>query len=114
VVAQIDAARALVLPSFPEGLGRVVLEAFARGRTVVGTDGGGIPDIVSDGVDGILIPRDDTEALAAALGCVFEDAELVERLGRAAHDTYLRWHQTVTDFASAYRELVDRSIAGAR
>jgi glycosyltransferase involved in cell wall biosynthesis len=113
VVAQIDGARALVLPSYPEGLGRVVLEAFARGRTVVGTNAGGIPDIVTDGVDGILIPRANTDALVAALRVVLEDAALVDRLGSAARETYSRWHQTADDFAGSYRELVDRSIAGA-
>ena len=113
VVAQIDAARSLVLPSYPEGLGRVVLEAFARGRAVVGTDAGGIPDMVTDGVDGILIPRADTAALEAALRRVLEDDELVARLGAAARTTYLRWHQTAEDFARAYRDLIDRSIAGA-
>ena len=41
-------ARALVLPSWPEGLGRVVIEAFARGRAVVATDAGGIPDLVTE------------------------------------------------------------------
>ncbi len=65
VARELDAARALVLPSWPEGLGRVVLEAFARGRAVVGTNGGGIPDIVTDEVDGLLIPRADTPALVA-------------------------------------------------
>jgi glycosyltransferase involved in cell wall biosynthesis len=114
VVRELDAARALVLPSYPEGLGRVVLEAFARGRAVVGTDGGGIPDIVTDGVDGLLIPRADTDALVAALGRILDDKQLAERLGAAARETYARWHQTVTDFAAAYRELVDRALAGAR
>ena len=107
VVAQVDAARALVLPSYPEGLGRVVLEAFARGRMVVATGGGGIPDMATDGVDAILIPRADTDALVIALGRVLEDKELAVRLGAAAHTTYARWHQTVTDFANAYRALVD-------
>lgn len=107
VATQIDGARALVLPSYPEGLGRVVLEAFARGRMVVGTDGGGIPDVATDGVDAILIPRADTEALVTALVRVLEDKELAVRLGAAARDTYARWDQTVTDFANAYRALVD-------
>ena len=114
VVAQVDAARALVLPSYPEGLGRVVLEAFARGRMVVGTDGGGIPDMATDGVDAILIPRADTDALVRALDRVLEDKELAVRLGAAAHTTYARWHQTVTDFANAYRALVDVVIEEAR
>jgi glycosyltransferase involved in cell wall biosynthesis len=113
VVAEVDAACALVLPSWPEGLGRVVLEAFARGRPVIGTDGGGIPDIVTDGVDGILIPRADTAALVVALRRVLDDKALVERLGAAARETYARWHQTPEDFARAYRDLVDRVLAGA-
>jgi glycosyltransferase involved in cell wall biosynthesis len=114
VVAAIDGARALVLPSWPEGLGRVVLEAFARGRTVVATDAGGIPDIVTDGVDGLLVPRADTQALVAALTRVLEDDELAARLGAAAKQAYAAWHQTPGDFAARYRELVDRVLAGAR
>ncbi len=87
VVAQIDAARALVLPSYPEGLGRVVLEAFARGRMVIGTNGGGIPDMATDGVDALLIPRADTDALVEAIDRVLDDRELAVRLGRGGpHD----------------------------
>jgi glycosyltransferase involved in cell wall biosynthesis len=114
VVAMLDRARALVLPSWPEGLGRVVLEAFARGRTVVATDAGGIPDIVTDGRDGILIPRGDVPALTEAICRVLEDHALAVRLGEAARETYDTWHQTAASFAAAYRELVDRVLAGAR
>jgi glycosyltransferase involved in cell wall biosynthesis len=114
VAAELDAARALVLPSWPEGLGRVILEAFARGRPVIGTNGGGIPDIVTDDVDGILIPRADTIALATALRRVLEDKALCERLGAAARETYGRWHQTPEDLAGAYADLVERTLAGAR
>ncbi len=113
VAGQLDAARALVLPSYPEGLGRVVLEAFARGRMVIGTNGGGIPDMATDGVDALLIPRADTAALVTAIEQVLDDRELAVRLGAAAHETYARWHQTVTDFAAAYRALVDRVIEAA-
>ena len=49
VAAALDEATLLVLPSWPEGLGRVVIEAFARGRGVVATDAGGMPDLVTDG-----------------------------------------------------------------
>ena len=114
VAAAFDAARALVLPSWPEGLGRVVLESFARGRTAVATDAGGIPDIVTNGVDGILIPPGDTAALVDGITRVLVDRPLAERLGAAARETYAGWHQTADDFAASYRELVDRVLAGAR
>ena len=114
VAAAIDRSRALVLPSWPEGLGRVVLEAFARGRTVVATDAGGIPDMVTDGKDGILVPRADTAALVDGLVCVLEDRDLAARLGAAARESYGPWHQTAADFAASYRDLVDRVLAGAR
>jgi glycosyltransferase involved in cell wall biosynthesis len=110
VAARIDAARALVLPSYPEGLGRVVLEAFARGRMVIGTDGGGIPDMATDGVDALLIPRGDTDALVTALVRVLEDKDLAVKLGHAARATYGAWDQSVSDFANAYRALVDAVI----
>jgi glycosyltransferase involved in cell wall biosynthesis len=114
VVDALDRSRALVLPSWPEGLGRVVLEAFARGRTVVATNAGGIPDIVTHGKDGLLVPRDDTDALVAALLRVLESHELAVRLGAAAKAGYGPWHQTPADFARAYRALVDDVVAGAR
>lgn len=114
VAAALDESRALVLPSWPEGLGRVVLEAFARGRGVVATGAGGIPDIVTDGRDGLLVPPGDVAALAGALARVFDDASLAESLGRGAHETYAKWHQTPAEFAESYRDLVERVLAGAR
>ena len=60
MAAALDHATVLVLPSWPEGLGLVVIEAFARGRGVVVTAAGGLLDLVDDGVEGILIPRADT------------------------------------------------------
>jgi glycosyltransferase involved in cell wall biosynthesis len=114
VAAEFDAARALVLPSWPEGLGRVVLEAFARGRTAVATRAGGIVDIVTDGRDGLLVPPDDRAALVDGVVRLLEDQELAARLGTAARETYGGWHQTAGDFAESYRSLVDRVLAGAR
>jgi len=114
VAAEIDRSRALILPSWPEGLGRVVLEAFARGRTTVATNAGGIRDIVTDGHDGILIPVADTGALVEGMRRVLEDRELAVRLGAAARTSYEPWHQTAADFAASYRRLVDAVIVGAR
>jgi glycosyltransferase involved in cell wall biosynthesis len=114
VAASLDEARALVLPSWPEGLGRVVLEAFARGRGAVATNAGGIPDIVTQDHDGLLVPPGDVAALVNALERVLDDEALAARLGTAARETYGRWHQTPADFAQAYAELVERVRAGAR
>lgn len=114
VAEQMDRARALVLPSWPEGLGRVVLEAFARGRTSVATNAGGIRDIITDGHDGILIPIADTDALVHGMRRILEDRELAVRLGEAAHASYAPWHQTADDFARSYGELVERTLNGAR
>ena len=73
VARALDEATVLVLPSRSEGLGRVVVEAFCRGRGVVGSRVGGIPDLVADGVSGLLVPPGDTEALADALVRVLGD-----------------------------------------
>ena len=111
VARALDEATLLVLPSWPEGLGRVVIEAFARGRGVVATDAGGIPDLVTNGSEGFLIPPADEDALVAALVRVLSDHPLAQELGAAAHRRYADWDSTPAQFAAAYRELVDRTIA---
>ena len=111
VARAFDGATLLVLPSWPEGLGRVVIESFARGRGVVATDAGGIPDLVTDGQEGILIPPADEDALVEALLRVLRDRELAARLGASAHLRYADWHSTPAEFAAAYRELVDRTVS---
>ena len=67
VAAQMDEATVLVLPSRSEGLGRVVVEAFARGRGLVASSVGGIPDVARDGEEAILVEPENVDALAAAL-----------------------------------------------
>ena len=72
----------LVLPSRYEGLGRVVIEAFARGRGVVATRAGGILDLVDDGVAGTPRRAGGHDALADALVRVLSDRRLAERARR--------------------------------
>ena len=71
------------LPSSSEGLPLVVLEAMAQARPVVATAVGGTPELVVDGETGILVPADDVNALAEALGTVLGDRVLADRLGEA-------------------------------
>jgi len=112
VSEQLDAATVLVLPSWPEGLGRVIIESFARGRPVVATDGGGIPDLVTHEVEGLLVPPADTIALAAALERVLVDRDLAERMGAAARTRYGDWHSTPEQLAGEMRALVEAAAAG--
>ena len=112
VSEQLDAATVLVLPSWPEGLGRVIIESFARGRAVVATDGGGIPDLVTHEVEGLLVPPADSTALAAALERVLADRELAERMGAAARVRYGDWHSTPEQLAGEMRALVEAAVAG--
>lgn len=67
LVALIDRAHAVVVPSRREGLGLVALEAMARRRPVIASDVGGLRAIVVDGVDGVLVPPGDAGALAGAI-----------------------------------------------
>jgi glycosyltransferase involved in cell wall biosynthesis len=107
VARALDASTVLVLPSRSEGLGRVVVEAFCRGRGVVGSRVGGIPDIVDDGATGLLVPPGDPSALADALVRILSDRALAERLGAAAHAVVQPWLATPEEYAQRIRELVD-------
>jgi glycosyltransferase involved in cell wall biosynthesis len=107
IAAALDESDALVLPSFSEGLPRVAMEAFARGRAVVGSRAGGIPDIVEDGISGLLVPPGDASALADALVRVLSEPGLAARLGAGALAASERWLQTPEVFAARMRALVD-------
>jgi glycosyltransferase involved in cell wall biosynthesis len=104
VADALDDAWILVLPSRSEGMGRVLVEAFLRGRGVIGSRAGSIPDLVEDGVSGLLV--DSTDELAAALVRVLSDRDLAERLGRGARDAAAPWLQTPQEYAQRMRELV--------
>jgi glycosyltransferase involved in cell wall biosynthesis len=101
-----DGARALLLPSASEGLPRIVIESFMRGRAVIGSRAGGTPDIVEDGVNGLLVPAGDPGALAAAIERILDDDELASRLGSAAAESASRWIATPAEYADRMDELV--------
>ena len=104
VAHALDDAWVLVLPSRSEGMGRVLVEAFLRGRAVIGSRAGSIPNLVEDGVSGLLV--DSTAELADALSRVLSDRELAERLGRNARKAAAPWLQTPEEYAERMRELV--------
>ncbi|MBB6599054.1 glycosyltransferase family 4 protein [Luteimonas sp. MC1825] len=74
----------VVLPSYREGLPKGLIEAAACALPLVTTDVPGCREVVSDGVDGLLVPVRDAVALAAAIARLHDDPELAARLGKAA------------------------------
>jgi glycosyltransferase involved in cell wall biosynthesis len=83
VTAAFDVA---VLPSHREAQGLSILEAMALSRPVVASDVGGIPEMIEDGVTGVLVPHDQPEALAAAIVRLLSDHVLADTIARAGHD----------------------------
>ena len=83
VPAILEQARVYVLSSSSEGISLTLLEAMARGLPVVATRVGGTPEVVADGVNGLLVPPRDPAALAAALLRLHRDAEFARRMGSA-------------------------------
>jgi glycosyltransferase involved in cell wall biosynthesis len=111
IAAAFDASRALLLPSASEGLPRIGVESFLRGRGVVGTRAGGIPDLVEDEVSGLLVELGDTEALAAAIERILTEDGLAVRLGDGAAVAAGRWVSTPEEYADRVLAVVEAVLA---
>ena len=83
IPAVLAQAHVVVLPSYAEGLPKVLLEAAACARAVVTTDVPGCRDAIERDVTGLLVPPRDAAALGQAIGRLLEDPALCERMGRA-------------------------------
>jgi glycosyltransferase involved in cell wall biosynthesis len=83
VTAALDVA---VLPSWREAQGLSVLEAMALSRPVVASDVGGIPEMIEDGVTGLLVEHDNPNALAAGIVRLLTDHAFADTIARAGHD----------------------------
>jgi colanic acid/amylovoran biosynthesis glycosyltransferase len=105
---ELTAARAMVLPSFAEGLPVVIMEALAVGRPVLSTYVAGIPELVRDGVEGWLFEAGSTAAAARAMrACLAATPEALAAMGQAGRARVLARHQIDTEAArllAAWRE----------
>jgi glycosyltransferase involved in cell wall biosynthesis len=94
-----------------ELLGLVALEAMASGTPVVCSRVGGLPEVVEDGVTGLLVEPGDVDALREALERILRDRALAARLGRAARERALErftWDACATRCLAAYEEILAR------
>jgi glycosyltransferase involved in cell wall biosynthesis len=105
----------LVLPSRVEGLSNVLLEAQAIGLPAVVSDIGGNVAVVQDGVNGLVVPVGDADALAAAMLKMHGDPELRQRMGLAARNRaaeIFAIEKVAARLESAYRQALDNRLAG--
>jgi glycosyltransferase involved in cell wall biosynthesis len=97
-----------ILASFFEGLGRVLLEAMVLGKPVIATKVGGIVDVVDDGKTGILVPPNDSNALAGAIVRLLSDDDLRKKMGKAGKekiDAKFSAQTMVSQIERVYEEL---------
>jgi glycosyltransferase involved in cell wall biosynthesis len=102
-------ANLVVLPSYREGLPKILLEAAASGRAIVTTDVPGCREIVRDGVNGYLVPARDAESLAEAIAILLRDPALRAEAGHRGREIAVREFSSqliAHDTIAVYRELL--------
>jgi len=111
-IARFDVA---VLPSRREGLPNALLEYLALGRAVVASRVGGIPEIVRDGIDGVLVEPGDAPALAAAVDALLRDETRRIRLAQAARLRAREFglDRTLDATSALYHGVLHGSVASA-
>lgn len=108
---------AVVLPSYREGLPKGLIEAGACGLPLVTSDVPGCREVVTDGVDGLLVPVKDPAALAAAIARLQDDPALRARLGAAARAKALAQFDerlVIARTLAVYEELLPRLVQAGR
>ena len=107
---ELEFARALVMPSFAEGLPVAIMEALALGRPVISTHIAGIPELVEAGRNGWLVPAGAVEPLAAAMAAVLmADTADLEMMGRAGAARVAERHSIDNEVAETCRTVCESS-----
>jgi glycosyltransferase involved in cell wall biosynthesis len=113
VQQHILASRAMVLPSFAEGLPVVIMEALALSRPVISTYVAGIPELVESGICGWLVPPGSLEALTAAMRAALQlPAEKLEQMGRVGASRVAQRHDAAIEaskLAALFRSNIQKS-----
>jgi glycogen(starch) synthase len=107
VPAVLAHADLLVLPSLYEELGTILLEAMWAGLPIVASKTGGIPDVITDGVYGMLVPPGEPRALAGAIDRVLAEPRPAQRLGQSARERTrdYDWNALADRVLNIYRDI---------
>ncbi len=105
--ALLAAADLLICPSRHEPLGNVVIEAWAHGVAIIATDAEGPRELIRPGIDGLLVPRDNADALAQMIRLLLANSVARDALAQAGYESYSRQFSERTVIA-AYQEFFDR------
>ena len=107
VPAVLAHADLLVLPSLYEELGTILLEAMWAGLPIVASKTGGIPDVITDGVNGMLVPPGEPRALAGAIDRVLAEPRPAQRLGQSARERArdYDWNALADRVLNTYRDI---------
>lgn len=104
------------LPSSAEAFGNVFAEALASGLPIIGSSVGGIPELVEQGTNGLLVPSGDPRALAAAIRYLADDPELRTKMSqrnRAKAEASLEWAQVTKRYLAIYQAVAHQLPARA-
>jgi len=99
----------LVLPSLYEGLGLVLLEAMASKKPVIGTNSGGIPEIIKHGYNGFLTPLRSIKHISKAIKKILSNNELAKKMGEHGYTMIKRdftWEKAVKKTLKIYKRLI--------
>ena len=102
-------AEIFILPSRWEGLSRALMEAMAAGLPVIATQVDGIKDLITDGLNGLLVPSEDAEALGNSILQLIDNAEMRKRIAAAGQAHVLQVH-SVEDMCRKYYDFMLHSL----
>jgi glycogen(starch) synthase len=109
VPALINTATVVVMPSRAESLPMVALQAAQMARPVVGTRVGGLPEVVIDQQTGLLVGKENPDALAKAMAFLLDHPERATQMGQAARDRVqgiFDWERHVNAYDRLYKKLI--------
>jgi glycosyltransferase involved in cell wall biosynthesis len=112
IFEMVSAVDLIVLPSIGEGLGVAILEAMAKGKSVVASDSGGIPELVKDRITGLLVPPKSPEKLAEAIIYILKNPRIAQSMGRAGRKRARRLFdikKIVKEYEKLYLNVINMS-----